>query len=98
MLTSTMTRLFSVVGCYGLFNGFVPRGVIAHKQTRRSFYFFKCFKEDRGEPTGWARDPSKDFIVVGGGKGNVVFEFIEGGSIDILVVHTGMRMIGGGQG
>ena len=46
----------------------------------------------------WARDPSKDFVVVGRGKGNVVFEFIEGGSVDIFVVHTRMRMMEGGQG
>ena len=47
---------------------------------------------------GWARDPSKDFVIVGRGEGNIVFEFVEGSRVDVAVVHTGTRMIEGEQG
>ena len=41
---------------------------------------------------------SKDFVVVGGGEKEIVFDFIKGMGVDFFVIHTKKRMVGGGQG
>ena len=40
----------------------------------------------------------KRFFVIGGGKGEISFDFAEGGGGDVAVVHTEMRVGEGGQG
>ena len=40
----------------------------------------------------------KDFVVVGGGKGKIAVDMVEGRSIDFFVVHRKERTREGGRG
>ena len=62
--------------------------VVMKEGSRRGLHFFKCFIEDSQEPQRGARDLFKDFVVIGGGEREVVFDFIKGSCVDFFIVHT----------
>ena len=62
------------------------------------FYLFECFVEYARKPRRWTGDTAKDFVVIGGGKGEIAIDVVEGRSVDFVVGHTMKRMIEGRQG